>query len=311
MDMALENVAISAPKTAIVVCADRGIFETLVGLLLSLQRIDRTKYRICLVDVGLTPDQRRHVEAMGVNVANVCEDFLVSPHPTIREMLDVRIPFWKAMLCRPFLRDYFPGFANYIHLDGDVWLQNTTLLDIAVELMDAGKAVIVPEADVAYPFLRSHSDNAAYIRERRKLIARFFDDEVADLSGALPYYNLGFYGLPGSSSHWERFANQLQAATRTTFHFLCEQIVLNIVLFETGTTHLLPATANWMCTMATPVRHNGGPWRSPVYPYPEIDLIHLSGTEKMERYAPLGLLYDDGRYLDEIAYLASPHAHVG
>ncbi|OYD83391.1 hypothetical protein [Azospirillum brasilense] len=307
---AMETVQFEA-DTAVVICADHGVFELLAGLLLSLRPLDRRRYRVCLVDVGLTAAQRDYVTPLCDFIAPVRDDLVVWPHPQLVAQLDRQIPFWKAMLCRPFLRDYFPGFQCYLHLDADVWVQNSAVLDAAAEGVRNGRAVIVPEADAAYPFLTSHTANAHSVRERAKLITRFFGEEVATLAGALPYYNLGFYGLRHDAPHWDLFRDSLRDATRTTFHFLCEQIVLNIVMFQMQNTLLLPATANWMCSMAVPMRGADGLWRSPIYPHTPIDLLHLTGTDKLERYRPLGLLYDGGRYLEGIAHLAAPHAQVG
>lgn len=298
-------------RTAVVVCADRGVFETLVGLLLSLKALDRRRYQVCIVDTGLTDGQRAHVGSGCDRLEAVRDDLVVLPEPELQRMLDVRIPFWRAQMCRPYLREYFPGFKNYIHIDADIWAQSLTVFDACVAIVDDGKAVIVPEADAAYDFLRSPSANAQYADQRFSLFARFFGEDAARNAGYLPYYNTGFFGLPGNAPHWTVFGELLRAATRNRFHFLVEQAALNLAFFTVGETVLLPATANWMCTLSVPRRGSDGLWRSPVHPNPPIDLIHLSGIDKVERYAPLGLLYDGGRYLDGIAHLTARHPRVG
>jgi len=290
-------------RTAVVACADRSIFPFLIGLLLSLRGLNRERHAVHVIDVGLTPAQRDHAASLCDGVASVDDDLVVRPHPKIVENLEEKLPFWRAQFCRPYLRDYFPGYAGYIHIDADIWAQRLDVFDAATVEMERGRVVIVPEADAAYPFLTSHTANAAYTTERARLMTIYMGEEAAPTAGHLPYYNTGFFGLAADAPHWDDFREFLTGFAAERYHFLTEQIAFNIACFRRRTTTLFPAVCNWMCYMAPPIRGEDGLWRSPVWPHPVIELLHLSGTDKMERYRPMGLLYDEGRYLDEIGDL--------
>jgi hypothetical protein len=210
-------------------------------------------------------------------------------------------------MCRPFLRDYFPGYKNYIHLDGDTWFQNVGMLDAVVDQMEEGKIVIVPEADAAYPFLNSSEKNYEYFIGRHKLLTSLFDVEIEKLAATLPYYNTGLFCMPYDVPHWDLFREYLSQCIAKGYQFLVEQLAFNVAMLIGKNYVLLPATCNWLCNAATPIKNERGMWCSPVYPFSEIDLLHLSGHEKLERYSKLGLLYEDGHYIDEIRHLLPPN----
>jgi lipopolysaccharide biosynthesis glycosyltransferase len=289
-------------QTAIVICADRGVFALLVGLLRSLTPLDRSKFVICIIDVGLTDEQCDYLYGICDRLEKVSNDLLIMPHEQISAVLDKNVPFWRAQMCRPFLRDYFPGFKHYIHLDGDTWFQNLAMLDAAVAQMDEGNIVIVPEADVAYPFLNSHEKNYEYFIGRHKLVTRFFDVEIEKLAATLPYYNTGLFCMPANAPHWDLFREYLSQCIGKGYQFLVEQLAFNVAMFVGKNYSLLPATCNWMCSVVTPIKINDK-WCSPIYPFTEIDMLHLGGSDKLERYSSLGLLYGDGVYVDEIRHL--------
>lgn len=296
----------SAPAretTCFAVCADRGIFDLLVGLLLSLQRVDRQRFRIGIIDTGLTEAQRDHVAPLCDAIERIDNDRLVVLDPRLEERIVGQSPYWRSQACRPYLREYFPGHRYYIHLDADMWVQRPGFFDDAVAIMDRGQVIIVPEADVAYPHSLTLADNRNYFAGKAYVVRQSLGDGVAQETAALPFLNTGFFGMRNDLPHWELFLEQLRRMFQHGYHHLTEQLAFNVVLLQHGGFTALPAQCNWMCSWATPVRGGDGLWRSPVYPHAPIDILHLTGTDKRSRYSHLGLLYDGGRYLDGIAHL--------
>lgn len=295
----------STQPTAIVVAADRAIFPLLMGLLHSLELggLDRRRFALCLIDIGLSPAQRDHLAGIVDRIEPIDDARLVHPRADIIRDIEPLVPFWRALTSRPFLPDYFPGFRNYINLDADTWFQKLDVLDHMVREMEAGRTVIAPEMDPAYRTFRAANLHEEMVKDKHTLTRVFFGDDLANMTGAMPYFNIGLYGVPAGSRHWEIFRHYLTEITKEKFHFLCESVVLNIVLLQLREFTPLPATCNWMCTLADPVRGADGLWRSPTYPFPVIEMLHLTGAHKMDNYGPRGLLFDDGRYLPGIARL--------
>lgn len=293
----------AVPRTALVTAADAAIFPLLVGLLRSLAPLDRGKFALCLIDLGLSPGQRAYVEPLFDRIENIDDARLVRPAPDIIRDIEPRVPFWRALTSRPYIPDYFPGFAAYINIDADTWFQRLDVLDYMADETAAGRLVIAPEMDPAYKTFHSASAHEESVKDKRTLTRAFFGDSLADMTAALPYYNIGLYGLPADARHWGVFKHYLTEIAKEKFHFLCESVVFNIVMLQLRNFTLLPATCNWMCSLADPVRGADGQWRSPAYPFPVIEMLHLTGAHKLDNYRPRGLLFDDGRYLDEIAAL--------
>jgi len=293
-------------STVVVVCADHGVFPFLVGLLLSLRGLDRGRYAVILIDVGLTPAQLEHVSDLCDGVIPIAEVPVVMPNPDIVDSIETRFPYWRAQFCRPLLPRVFSDHARIIHLDADMWAQNLTFLNAAVEEMRAGRAVVVPECDPSYPFLTSNYENLSSQNKRSRLMEEHLGKEAAVAAGYLPYYNTGFFGAPTDSPLWGDFHDILKVFAAERYHFLSEQIAFNVAVFNRGNTTLFPATCNWICNLARPIRDAEGRWRSPTYPRPEIELLHLSGAFKARHYIPDGPLFDDGRYLSDIRELIDP-----
>jgi hypothetical protein len=300
--------SLHAAKACLVICADRKIFELLVGMLLSLRILDRRRYFVGLIDVGLTVRQRAYAATLCDAVVEV-NDRLLSPlDPRVAADIAKASPFWRAQACRPYLPEYFPGFRHYVHLDADMWVQRADFLDAAFDLMDAGRVVIVPEVDSTYPHISRLADNQNYFHVKREVTRQIFGDAIAAQVGSLHHFNTGFFGMRHDLPHWDLFKRYLIEAYKPGYHHLSEQITFGIVLLNLGSMTCLPASCNWMCNLAPPVRGPGGEWCSPVFPHEPIRLLHLTGTNKLERYKPIGLLYDEGRYLDG---LETPLRHDG
>ncbi|SMH41340.1 hypothetical protein [Azospirillum agricola] len=289
--------------TCLAVCADQGIFDLLVGLLLSLRDLDRNRYKIGVIDTGLTSAQREHISALCDTIEPIDPSRLVVLNPQLEARIIGQSPYWRSQACRPYLRDYFPGHRYYIHLDADMWVQRPGFFDDAVAIMDKGQVIIVPEADVAYPHNTTLADNLSYFGAKSYVVRQSLGEPVAQETAALPFLNTGFFGMRHDLPHWELFTDQLKRMFQHGYHHLTEQLAFNVVLLQHKGFTALPAQCNWMCSWTPPVRDEHGLWRSPVYPYTPIDILHLTGTDKRARYARLGLLYDGGRYLDGIAHL--------
>lgn len=286
------------------ICADSGIFDLLVGLLLSLQGIDRNRYRIGVIDTGLTEDQRAYIAPLCDAVERIDDSRLVVLEARLEERIRGVSPYWRSQACRPYLRDYFPGCGYYIHLDADMWVQRPEFFDDMVAIMAQGQVVIVPEADVAYPHSLTLLENINYFNGKSYVVRQSLGEQIARETAALPFLNTGFFGMRADAPQWELFIRQLRGMFQHGYHHLTEQLAFNCVLLQHGGFTALPARCNWMCSWAPPQRGADGLWRSPVYPYDPIDILHLTGTDKRARYAHLGLLYDGGRYLADIDRLS-------
>ncbi len=286
--------------TCLIICADRNIFDLLAGMLLSLDGRDRRRYAVRLIDVGLTDAQREWAQDHCDEISPLRDDLLTPMEPRLAAHVDKTSPFWRAQFCRPFLPEYFPGHRDYVHLDADMWVQGFGFLDAARDAMAAGEVVIAPEIDVTYAHLTQVAESERYVSGKAILSEQILGPTVAKQTAAMPYLNTGFFGMRPDLPHWGQFKEWLARVSTRGYHHLSEQLTFNMVVYQLGRARLMPATCNWMCSLSAPVRGADGVWRAPVYPHTPIDLMHLTGSNKIARYRPLGMLYQDGRYLEEL-----------
>ena len=71
---------------------------------------------LCILDVGLTADDRRDLEARGCSIAEPGWDITF---PRVERAK----PHFRALVSRPFLPQHFPGRHIYIWIDADAWIQ--------------------------------------------------------------------------------------------------------------------------------------------------------------------------------------------
>src|SRR5690349_2615638 len=103
----------------VITSADAAFFDFAKGTILSLREQMPADQRITLgfLDAGCTPAQlewiARHVDVIRTPAWHF--DFAAAGNAP---------EFLKALLARPFLRDYFPGFDVYAWIDADAWVQD-------------------------------------------------------------------------------------------------------------------------------------------------------------------------------------------
>lgn len=73
-----------------------------------------------ILDVGLTPEQRSLLEDKGVQVSEAQWEY-GGERQCSRTFL--------AMLSRPFLPKYFPGYDVIVYIDADAWVQSPAAVD--------------------------------------------------------------------------------------------------------------------------------------------------------------------------------------
>ena len=100
-------------STIVVTSADSKFFELVQGTILSIrEKPQGYSVDIGFFDVGLTPEQ---LQWMSQYV-----DYIVEPIWNYEPPDSSNYPnYFKALLSRPFLPEYFPGYEVYIWIDAD------------------------------------------------------------------------------------------------------------------------------------------------------------------------------------------------
>jgi len=199
-------------RVAIISSADATYFPLLVEWIANIQSLPNTKgMDICVLDVGMTPEQRTAVEK---RVTTVIEpDWPVKP-PRFRKYK----PFMRACVCRPFLPDLFPGYDLYFWMDADTWVQNPVAIDWFIKGAESGKMALTNQADRAYP---------RGVRVKWlglwpfKLRGFYFTNALKAFGVGLakkiyPYHVVlaGAFCLHKNAPHWKQWQTRLKAALK-------------------------------------------------------------------------------------------------
>ena len=271
-------------ETLICTAADAAYFDLLAGLIRSLRAAPASQaLPVGVLDLGLEDAQRDWLAGQGVRC--------------VEPGWDVQIPWpvpghYRAMAARPHLPRYFPGFATYLWLDGDTWVQDAAVLEDFLAPTRRGQLAIVPELDRGYWTMYKPPKLWG---QNQKAFAWAFGPHAGYRLGRNPILNVGAFALAGDAPHWAEWAAAHRAAigrfrltgrSARNFYFqLSEQTAMNYVCFKLRRPFtLLPATANWFCGKGTPA------WCAarrlvvePHAPHAPLGLVHLAGKGMKER----------------------------
>jgi hypothetical protein len=285
---------VSPFRLLIASAADRGYFALICDTVLSI-RAQRREAAIGVLDVGLEPDQR---EWLGRHV-----DHLVRPDWDVDFPGRLAAPeTLKAQVARPFLRRHFPGYATYLWIDADAWLQDWRVIDLYRRAAGPDKLAITPEIDRAYtrhykrPKLFGHT--LAWKNYRKA-----FGWRAADRLGRNPIVNSGVFALAHDAPHWDAWARVMTQVLRRTHFFFAEQTALNYVIFaERLPVNFLPAYCNWMPGDAAPAFDaRRGLFVEPYAPHEVIGIMHLAGREQKNHLFTVQRL-DGGTVVTSLRY---------
>jgi hypothetical protein len=231
----------------------------------------RRNVAIGILDFGLAPDQRAWLADRVTHLVRPGWDL---DFPDRERTPETR----KAQLSRPFLRRHFPGYATYLWIDADAWLQDWRAIELYVAAAGHDKLAITPEIDRAY---KRH-----YKRPKLfgwalswKCYREAFGWRVADRLGRNPILNCGVFALHHDAPHWNAWARVIAQVVQRTRFFYIEQTALNYVVFaERLPVNMLPAYCNWMPGDAPPAFDAArGLFVEPYAPHEVIGVMHLAG----------------------------------
>jgi hypothetical protein len=274
--------------------ADRGYFPLLRDTVLSI-RAQHRQAAIGVLDLGLDPAQQAWLGGRVDHLVRPAWDVDFPGRADTAETL-------KAQVARPFLRRHFPGYATYLWIDADAWLQDWRVIELYARAAGQDRLAITPEIDRAYkrhykrPKLFGHT--LAWKNYRRA-----FGWRVADRLGRNPMVNCGVFALAHDAPHWDAWARVMTRVLRRTCFFFVEQTALNYVIFaERLPVNFLPAYCNWMPGDAAPAFDAArGLFVEPYAPHEVIGIMHLAGREQKSLRFTLPRL-DGGTVVTSLRY---------
>ena len=258
-------------KTIVVTCTDHNAFDLATELVASIRAVlpscVNTEIDIGCYDIGLQAEQSEFLRNQDVTV--------VKPVSGLAGSASVTQPFAMASLARPYLRENFPGYAVYIWMDADCWVQRSEALDRLIDGAHSHGASLIKESDPTY---RSN-----FGRWRVKHYLRAFGLWKAVQLSFRGQINDGVFAMHAAAPHWELWRRYFQQALdRTGEANPYDQFAMNAMQYlDRPPTCLLPATFNWICNLSHPAWDDDmGCFCSPSRDHPPIQVVHLAGSLK-------------------------------
>ncbi len=297
-------------STVIVTSADANYFELLKGLVVSIRRTQPQPIDVVVLDCGLNESHRSWLAEMDVRTVVPGWDIPVT-------WMD---EWYKAIVVRPHVPKWVPGYDVYLWIDPDAWIQDWQAIEMILHAADKHGVAAVPSVDRAYPVTTGVRPEKHTMLETTMdyfLREELFGEAVAQRLTPFPSINGGVLATRSDSPLWNHWSRRLRSAieileranSRATgarketqitptkgdgdlrpiwggaetnlLTYLAEQAALNVALYEDVRSFArLPAWCNWLCYKAYPKITKRGEFLEPEYPNRRLGIIHMAAETK-------------------------------
>jgi len=267
-------------KTAIITGSDKKYFYFLKNLVLSLNKSKCLNYAdLCIFDVDLKKDQFFFLSKFANKIIKL--DWSVQ--------FNFKAEEWKKLLVvRPFIKDYFPGYSNYIWLDADTIVQDHNFLFIFNKICNQNKLGIVSENSDFYtnnrPFGSFKKLFLNYYKARGWVIknyVKFFGNAIAEKLFNKPLFNAGVFCMSSKSiiwNLWKRTFKKIILESNDEYCLNMDQASLNFVIYNNiSELNVLDARFNWLVKNRIPLFDSKKKiYKIPFIPNDKISIIHFT-----------------------------------
>lgn len=284
-------------KVALVSGCDANYFPILLEWLHSVRRFkESTEMDICILDAGLTEEQKQILEPQVAAIHN--PDWPCNlPASKIRNR-----EYLKACACRPFIPKMFPEYDLYMWMDADIWVQNWRGIDLYIKAATKKKLAITGQVDRGY----FKQIRVKWLAGLPIKIRGFYFSNALKAFGMskakelLPYHvlNAGSFALAAEAPHWQRWQELVVTAMQKGKVFTAEQLTLGMITYlENYPVEILPAWTQWLCENKPLWDEEHSIFVENFMPHEPISLMHVSGYDKMrlDRTETTELTTTDGK----------------
>ncbi|MDD3371615.1 MAG: hypothetical protein PHE27_07310 [Alphaproteobacteria bacterium] len=282
------------PSVALVSGADRNYFPLLIEWVHSIRRFEESAdMDICIIDAGLTSEQ--------VNALKPLVKTIFSPEwPEGIPAKKVRgNDCYKANICRPFIRDLFPGYDVYMWMDADTWVQTWggVQMHIDAALRHPDRLVGTNGSDrnqpkqfrVKWIWRWPYRVTNFYFSNGRKA----FDFATAKKLCAQSVICAGCFALSAKAPHWEVWQKKIVAATVKGKLFTADRLTMGMAVYLDGLkAEMLPAYTHWSCNLPPLWDANACLFVEPSMPHVPLGTMHMHGIDEMRASRKVKQTYD-------------------
>ena len=193
-------------KITIASASSAEYFHFLQGMVLSVREKPQSKdIHISLYDLGLTAEQKTWLKGQVNNIVEPKWEYGLSAKDGMRD------PF-RAILAKPLLPKYFPGYDVYLHLDADAWVQDWSAIETYLAAADKAALAITPEIHRAYTAnYTSSNEFHDFIVE---LYAGTWGEDYVKKYSHYPILNAGVFAMPKHSPVWGLWEENIRVSLK-------------------------------------------------------------------------------------------------
>jgi len=159
---------------------------------------------ISLYDLGLTDEQLAWLAGYVNNIVKPKWEY------GLTEKSGMRDPF-RAILAKPLLPKYFPGYDIYMHLDADAWVQDWSAVETYLKSAENGAALaITPEIHRAYT--NNYTSSNEFHDFVVELYGGTWGQEYVKKYSYYPILNAGVLAMPKESPIWGMWAENIRVS---------------------------------------------------------------------------------------------------
>ena len=262
----------------IVTAADERYFDLVTGLVLSIRDREAATgsappVAVKVVDLGLTEAQRAELSAH-------CDVAAIQDYGAAGARKDLATPFFLSRTVKSRMRDLFPGFAVYLWIDSDAWVQDWRALELLAAAGRGHGFAAVPEIDRAYRCI--YEKDSYHFKENFKRVSQGFGEASAEELLFRPVINSGVIALRSDSPLWKTWHDAVLTVFQNATTYTSDQAALNYVFYRNRTSlYPLPSWCNWLCCHAVPrFDLDRRILTEPLLPFYPIGILHLTETAR-------------------------------
>ncbi len=265
-------------NNVIVSLADSNYFELLNELIDSIKKFEQSKnVSICILDVGLTEDQKNKLSEK-IDEIKIAEWDIEVPSYKVsgKEWL-------KSQVSRAFLPKYFPGYKKYLWIDCDAWVNDWQSVELYFKACENGKLGITQTMGPGYKIVSKVKwifGKLALIKSqnfKHAINSKIGIDKARKLAFA-PHINIGVFSLEHDSSCWKIWQDNLAITLKSGKIFGSEGLAINMSVYvDYIETEFLPLNCNWIASNLLPkFDEEKQTFVEPYLPNYNIGIMHLA-----------------------------------
>ena len=275
-------------KNVIISGSDKNYFPFLKNLIYSLHQNNCFELcDICLLD---SEDKSEYLDEL--------KD-LITEKKKARISLNIFFKennnWFKLLTERPFMKDYFPGYENYIWMDADTEVLDINGIKNLILGVEDKDIAIVPEINESYIFQNKKFGIKKLFKSIYKISGwsfknynKYFSKELGEDLFFKPLFNNGVFCLKAESDIWDLWKKEYQNAlnkAKSSYGIKTDQLSLNKVIYENfSKVSILDATNNWIISKSEKIKKEKEFFFTPSFPNRKINILHYTNYKYTDNF---------------------------